>query len=122
MNYCRNTLSNSSSQVIQLVKHVLRATHPSVYLPTCPFTFLFTKPLGRYLPNPTYKASSTYLVTIPIDPTIVKNNEEKKWRYCMELGFVHSSKIKGMIKLLVTIYIRVLQICIDLKHYVFIDF
>jgi len=56
----------------------LLLTHPSIYLPTCPFTFLFTKPLGRYLPNPTYKASSTYLVTIPIDPAIAKNNEGKK--------------------------------------------
>ncbi len=42
--------------------------HPSIYLPTYPSTFLPTNSLGRYLPNPTYMATPTYLVATPIDP------------------------------------------------------
>ncbi len=61
--------------------------HPptfTYYSPTHLFTYLlalspsYLPSLGRYLPNPTFKASSTYLVTIPIDPAIAKNNEGKK--------------------------------------------
>jgi hypothetical protein len=43
-------------------------TPPSIYLPTCPSTFLPTNTLSRYLPNPTYMATPTYMVAIPIDP------------------------------------------------------
>ncbi len=43
-------------------------THPSIYLPTCPSTFLPTNILDRYLSNPTYMATPTYLVAIPTDP------------------------------------------------------
>jgi hypothetical protein len=33
-----------------------------------------------------------YLINIPIKPTIAKYDKEKIWKYCMEFGFVHSSK------------------------------
>ncbi len=54
--------------------HVL--THPSIYLPAHPFTFVRTSPLGKYLPDPTYMAAPPYLVATPTDIAIVKNNEE----------------------------------------------
>jgi hypothetical protein len=36
--------------------------------PTCPSIVLPTNTLSRYLPNPTYMATPTYMVAIPIDP------------------------------------------------------
>jgi hypothetical protein len=39
----------------------------SIYLPTCPSTFLPTNTLRRYLPNPTYMATPTYMVATPIN-------------------------------------------------------
>ncbi len=83
---------------------------PSIYLPT--------NTLGRYLPNPTYMATPTYLVGIPIDPPTIKNDEERiKWRYCMEFGLVHWSKlIKARLKYLSPSYVKVLPINIGCKH------
>ncbi len=43
-------------------------THPSIYLPTCPSTFLPINTLSRYLPNFTYMATPTNMVATPIDP------------------------------------------------------
>jgi hypothetical protein len=41
-------------------------SHP--HPPTCPSIVLPTNTLSRYLPNPTYMATPTYMVAIPIDP------------------------------------------------------
>jgi hypothetical protein len=45
------------------------STHlsPSIYLPTCPSIFLSTNILSKYLLNPTYMATPTYMVATPID-------------------------------------------------------
>jgi hypothetical protein len=40
---------------------------PSIYLPTCHSTFLPINTLNRYLPNPTYMATPTYIVATPIE-------------------------------------------------------
>jgi hypothetical protein len=49
--------------------HLHTCTHPpSIYLLTCLSTFLPTNTLSRYLPNPTYMATPTYMVAIPINP------------------------------------------------------
>jgi hypothetical protein len=37
-------------------------------------------------------AKPTYLINIPIDPAIAINDKERKRKYCMEFGLVHSSK------------------------------
>jgi hypothetical protein len=63
--------------------------HPSIYLLPCPFTFLPTNILGKYLPNPTYMVTPTYLVAIPTDPKQPKTMRTKK-RYCIKL--VHTYK------------------------------
>jgi hypothetical protein len=56
--------------------------HPPSHPPSI---FLPTNILGRYLPNPAYMATPTYLVGTPIDPPMVKNDQERiKWKYCME--------------------------------------
>jgi hypothetical protein len=48
--------------------HLHPPTHPpSIYLPTCPSTFLPTNTLSRYLPNLTHMATPTYMVATPID-------------------------------------------------------
>ncbi len=70
-------------------------TYPPIYVITYPSTFLhIINLLCRYLPNPTYLVTLTYMITIP------KNNEWKmkkmkknKWTYCIELELVHSSNI-----------------------------
>jgi hypothetical protein len=58
---------------------------PTTYLPTYLFTYIFalatslpTRLLGRYILDPTYMAKPTYLINIPIDATITKNDEAKK--------------------------------------------
>jgi hypothetical protein len=63
---------------------------------------------------------STYFVSTSIDLAIVKNDEEKKKRKILHGAWTCSfkQKSKGTIKLFVITCIKVLHICIDLKHYV----
>ncbi len=49
-------------------------THPSIYLFNYPYTFLPTNPFGKYILDPTYMARPNYLVNIPTDLTITKND------------------------------------------------
>jgi hypothetical protein len=67
---------------------------PSIYLPTCPSTFLPTNTLSRYLPNPTYMATPTYVVATPIvfqlSTTMKKDqNEGIAWSLIL---FTHTNK------------------------------
>ncbi len=52
-------------------------TYSTINLPICPSIFLHTSPLGRYLLDPTYLVAPTYMAAIPINLTIVNNDEEK---------------------------------------------
>jgi len=71
-----------------------------------------------YILDPTYMAKPTYLINIPIDPTIAKNDERKMKVLHGIWTCSFKQKSKGTIKLFVTTHIKVLQICIGLKHYV----
>jgi hypothetical protein len=94
--------------------------HPSIYLLIYPCTFLPINPLGKYILNPTYMARPNYLVNTPTNLAITKNDEEKNQLKVLHGAWTCSfkTKSKGMIKLFVTTHIRILQICIGLKHYV----
>jgi hypothetical protein len=93
----------------------------SIYIPTCPSTFLLTNILSRYLPNPTYMATPTYVVASPIDP-----NNWQRWKK-NKMEFFHGTWScsfkqinKGTIKVFDTPYINVFQVlfreCFPWEH------
>jgi hypothetical protein len=74
-------------------------SHP--HPPTHPLSiFLPTNTLGRYLPNPTYTATLTYLVGTPIDPQwskIIRKeyNEGIAWNLVL---FIEAKLIRARLK------------------------
>jgi hypothetical protein len=77
-----------------MIFHPHIPTCPPIYSPTyLPLHLPTYWPLSRYIQKPTYMAGPTCLISIPMHPTLAKNNGEKNENIVWNLDSFTQTKV-----------------------------